>query len=207
MSNDPFRRSTAIVWGAAILLMSVPVVFIWLTAESTIREKDWSPSFFVIFFFGGILLLFAYLSSLPVIQLMTKYTENGIEQPSLFGSKFLPWHDVQEIRNITTGAMILIGTDTKISINLNLFQDPHAFLSAIRSRIPEYAFPSEAQIRQEILRHKQADAGRSAIGAFIFMVVIIVIGRNVRAVMFGLLVAAFMIYEIRNWLKYRSLRS
>ena len=77
----------------------------------------------------------------------------------------------------------------------------------IRSRIPESVYPSDTEINNEIYRRKQNDARRSIIGALIALVLIIAVGKNMYALIFGLLMLAFMIYEIRNWLKYRSLQS
>jgi uncharacterized membrane protein YhaH (DUF805 family) len=204
MNNNPFERSAKMAWIGIAIIMAVPVAFISIMAFMTIG----GTSAFCIPFYIGIFLIFALICSLPIIQLKTKYTDSGIEQPSLFGYKFLHWQDVKEIRNITTGGMILIGSDTKINVNLFLFKNPQGLLSEIRSRIPESAYPSDTEINNEIYRRKQNDAGRSIIGTLIALVLVIVIGKNMSAVIIiSLLMLAFMIYEIRNWLKYRSLQS
>jgi len=203
MNNNPFERSSKTAWILIAIVMAVPVAFIFVMVKFTIG----GTSAILIPFYACICLVFALICSSPIIQLMTKYTDSGIEQPSFFGSKSLRWQDVKEIRNITTGGMLLIGSDTKINVNLFLFNNPQGLLSEIRSRIPESAYPSDNQINREIYRRKQNDAGRSIIGTLIGIVLVIVVGKNMSAVIFGLLMLAFMIYEIRNWLKYRSLQS
>ncbi len=116
MKNKPFERSSSLVWAGAIIMMVIAVVSILIIAKSTIG----GTSLVCFPIYAGIFLLFAYISALPIIQLMTKYTDGGIEQPSIFGSKFLRWQDVKEIRNITTGGIILVGSETKINVNLFL---------------------------------------------------------------------------------------
>lgn len=145
--------------------------------------------------------------SAPIIQLKTKYTDNGIEQPSFFGVKSLYWKDVAEICNITTSEIILAGSGTKIRINLFLFKNPQGLLSEIRSRIPESAYPSEAQINREIYRRKQNDSGRVAIGAFLIAALVFIVGKNIYATIFGLLALILLVYGIRNWIKYRRLQA
>ena len=204
MNSNPFERSSSLVWALTTIMMIVAFAFIFIFVKFTIGGT--SAICFPIY--AGIFLFFAYISSLPIIQLMTKYTDSGIEQPSIFGSKFLRWQDVKEIRNITTGGIILVGSDTKINVNLFLFKNPQGLLSEIRSRIPESAYPSDTEINNEFYRRKQNDAARSIIGTLIAIVLVIVIGKNMSAVIIiGLLMLAFMIYEIHNWLKYRSLQS
>ena len=204
MNNNPFERSPSLVWVLTTSMMVVAFAFIFIIAKSTIGGT--SAICFPIY--AGIFLFFAYIGYLPIIQLMTKYTDSGIEQPSIFGSKFLLWQDVKEIRNLTAGGMILIGSETKVNVNLFLFKNPQGLLSEIRSRIPESAYPSDTEINNEIYRRKQNDAGRSIIGALIAIVLVIATGKNISAVIIiGLLILAFLIYEILNWLKYRSLQS
>jgi hypothetical protein len=203
MNNNPFERSLKTTWTLIAIVMFVPVAFIFVMVKFTIGGTSaiLIPAYVCIF------LVFAFMCSAPVIQLMTKYTDSGIEQPSFWGSKFLHWQDVQEIRNITTSEIILVGSDAKISANLILFKNPQGFLSEIRLRIPESAYPSENKINLEIYRRKQNDSGRSIIGALLSIILIIIVGKNIYAVIFGLLMVAFMIYEIRNWLRYRNLQS
>jgi len=204
MNNHPFERSSSLVWVLTTIMMVVAFALIFIVAKSTISGT--SAICFPIY--AGIFLFFAYICYLPIIQLMTKYTDSGIEQPSIFGSKFLRWQDVKEIRNITTGGIILVGSETKINVNLFLFKNPQGFLSEIRSRIPESIYPSDTEINNEIYRRKQNDAVRSIIGTLIVIVMVIGIGKNMSAVIIiSLLMLAFMIYEILNWLKYRSLQS
>ncbi|MFN8427880.1 MAG: hypothetical protein U0X87_16690 [Anaerolineales bacterium] len=90
-------------------------------------------------------MIFGYLCSMPIIQLFMKYTDMGIEQPSIFGSKALRWDEMYEVRNITTGNIVLVGFETKININPNLFVDTQRFFAELRSRIPETVFPNETQ--------------------------------------------------------------
>jgi hypothetical protein len=203
MNNNPFERSSSLVWALTTIMMVVAFAFIFIIVKSTIGGT--SAICFPIY--AGIFLFFAYICYLPIIQLMTKYTDSGIEQPSIFGSKFLRWQDVKEIRNITTGGMVLVGSETKINVNLFLFKNPQGLMSEIRSRIPETIYPSDAEINKEIYRRKQNDAGRSIIGTLIAIVLIIAVGKNTFAIIFGLLMVAFLVYEIRNWLKYKSLQS
>ncbi len=204
MKYSPFERSTKMVWIGITIIMAVPVAFISVMAFMTIS----GTSVFCFPFYISIFLFFALICSEPIFQLKTKYTDSGIEQPSLFGYKFLYWQDVIEIRDITTGRIILVGSDTKINVNILLFKNPQGLLSEIRSRISESAYPSDTEIINEIYWRKQNDAGRSIIGTLIAIVLTIVFGKNISAVIIiGLLMLAFMIYEIRNWLKYRSLQS
>ena len=203
MDNEAFKRSSHLVWILVVFLMSIPVAFIWLTVDGGILQSNWDELKFAILIDGGLLLSFAYLCSSPIIQLRTKYTDNGIEQPSIFGSKFLHWQDIREIRNITTGNIILVSSNTKININPNLFLDPLKLLSEIRSRVPESAYPSDAQINQEIINGKRDGAKRSAIGAYIFVILIFVIGTNVVAkIIFSLIILGYALYETRKWIKY-----
>lgn len=204
MNNHPFERSPLTAWLGIAIMMAIPVAIIFATVKLTIG----GTSAFCIPFYVGIFLFFAYFCFYPIIQLMTKYTDSGIEQPSFFGSKSLRWQDVKGIRNITTGGIILVGSEMKINVNLFLFKNPQALLSEIRARIPESAYPSDTEINNEFYRRKQNDAVRSIIGSLIALVLVIVIGKNISAVIIiGLLMLAFMIYEIYNWLKYRSLQT
>ena len=203
MKNNPFERSSFLVLALTTIVMVVAVAFIFIIVKSTIG----GTSIICLPIYAGIFLFFAYICYLPIVQLMTKYTDSGIEQSSFFGSRSLRWQDVKEIRNITTGGIILISSDTKINVNLFLFKSPQDLLFEIRSRIPESVYPSDTEINNEIYRRKQNDVRRSIIGALIALVLIIAVGKNMYALIFGLLMLAFMIYEIRNWLKYRSLQS
>ncbi len=204
MNNNPFERSPKTAWTLITVVMLIPVAFIFVMVEFTIG----GTSAALIPFYACLILVFALICSSPIFQLMTKYTDSGIEQPYFLGSKSLRWQDVKGIRNITNGGMILVGSDTKINVNLFLFKNPQGLLSEIRSRIPESAYPSDPEINNEIYRRKQNDAGRSIIGTLIAIVLTFVIGENMSAVIIvGLLMLAFIIYEIHNWLKYRSLQS
>jgi hypothetical protein len=203
MNNNPFERSPKTAWILIAIVMCVPLSFIFIMVKFTIG----GTSTVLIPFYACIFLVFALICSSPIIQLMTKYTDSGVEQPSFWGSKSLRWQDVKEIRNITTDRISLVDPGTKINVNLFLFKDPQGLLSEIRLRIPESAYPSEEQINREIYRRKQSDAGRSIIGALIGIILIIAVGKNMYAIIFGLLIMVFMIYEIRNWFKYRSLQS
>ena len=203
MGNDPFQRSSFLVWIVIVILMALPVTLILLTAESVVSSSDWNESKYAFLFYGGILLLFAYLCYQPIIQLRTKYTDSGIQQSLLIGSKFIYWHDVKEVHNITTANIVLIGSDTKININPNLFVNPQSFLAEIQSRIPETVFPSDSRISQEIVRGKRNDAMRSAIGAYILTVLVFVVGTNVTAtIVIGLLALVYALFETRRWIRY-----
>ena len=79
--------------------------------------------------------------------------------------------------------------------------------SKIRSRIPEPAYLSEKQINREIYRRKQNNAGYLVLSILFFLGVFIAIGKNIYTMIFGLLALVLLVYEIRNWLKYRSLQS
>lgn len=202
MSNDPFKRSSIAVGIVVIILISFPVGLILLTGESIVFNPDWNASKFIILFYGGITLIFGYLCSIPIIQLMMKYTDMGIEQPSIFGSKALRWDEIKEVRNITTGNIVLVGSETKININPNLFVDTQRFFAELRSRIPETVFPGEAQINQEIIYRKKSDSLRSSIGAFITAILAFVVGADLIATVVGLLFMAYGLYEIRRWKNY-----
>ena len=203
MITDPFKRSSLAVGVAIVILASLPVGLILLTGESIISNPDWHVSKFIILFYGGIILIFGYLGSLPINQLMMKYTDVEIEQPSIFGSKTLRWDEIKEVRNITTGNIVLVGSATKININPNLFVDTQRFFAELRSRIPETVFPGEAQINQEIIYRKRSDSLRSSIGAFIAAILAFVVGTNLIAtVVVGLLFIAYGLYEIHRWKNY-----
>lgn len=190
-------------WIGIAIIMAVPVAFISTMVFMTIG----GTSVICLPIYIGIFLFSALICSSPIIQLKTIYADSGIEQPSFFGTKSLHWKDVEEIRNITTGSMTLVGSGTKINVNLFLYKNPQGLLAEIRSRVSETAYPSETQINREIYRRKQNEAGRSSISSFVCIILIAAFGKNIYAVIFGLLIAAFMIYEIRNWVKYRSLKS
>jgi hypothetical protein len=203
MNNNPFERSPLTAWILIAIVMAGPVAFIFVMVKFTIG----GTSTFCFPFYAGIFLFFAYFCSYPIIQLMTKYTDNGIEQPSIFGPISLSWQDVKEIRNITTGHITILGPHAKIRINLHLFNNPQNLLAEIRSRIPTHVYPSDSQIDQEIYRRKQNEAGRLAIFYFLGAILIFVVGKNVFAIIFGLLIIAFALYQIRKWLEYRRLQS
>jgi hypothetical protein len=203
MNNNPFERSPKTAWILIAIAMAVPVAFIFVMVKFTVGGTSAS----LIPFYAFIFLVFALICSSPIIQLITKYTDSGIEQSSFLGSKSVRWQDIKEIRNITTSVITLVGSDAEINVNLFLFKNPQGFLFEIRSRIPESAYPNESQLNREIYRRKQNDAGRSVISALIGIILIIAFGKNIYAVIFSLLILALIIYEIRNWLKYRSLQS
>ena len=204
MNNNPFERSNKVAWIGLTFFLAVPVAFISIMMFATIGGTALIclPFYIIIIF-----LFFVLTSSSPIIQMKTKCTDDGIEQPSLWGYKFLRWQDVKEIRNLTTSGITFVGSETNININPFLFKDPQGFLSEIRSRIPESAYPSDTEINNEIYRRKQNDAGSSVLGSLIALVLIIAIGENTYAVIFDLLVVAFIIYQIHNWLKYKRLQS
>lgn len=204
MNKNPFQRSTSIVLILLAITLSVPVIFIGVTTQSAIISGDLMkiPGFMILFL-SGILFLFCYICSIPIIQLMTKYTDNGIQQLSVTGWKFLAWNDVKEIQNITTGNIILIGSKTKIYINPFLFTNPQNLLAEIRLRIPESSYPSENQANQEIIHQKRNDARRSAIGTFIAAILIFILGKQlIPTMIFGLLIIMYALFETRRWIKY-----
>lgn len=204
MITDPFKRSFPAVGIAIVILMFPPAAFIFLTGESIIFNPDWNVSKFIFLFYGGIVLIFGYLCSMPIIQLFMKYTDMGIEQPSIFGSKALRWDEIKEVRNITTGNIVLVGFETKININPNLFVDTQRFFAELRSRIPETVFPNETQIQQEIIGRKRSDSLRTAIGAFVTAILVFVVGTNlVATIIIGVLILAYGLFEIRRWNKLR----
>lgn len=182
--------------------MVPPIAFIFVMVKFTIG----GTSAFCFPVYAGIFLFFAYVCVLPMIQLKTKYTDSGIEQPSIFGLISLSWQDVKEIRDITTDHITILGPDTKILVNLHLFNNPQNFLAEIRSRIPAHVYPSDAEINQEIYLRKKNKAGRLTIFYFLNAILIFVVGKNVFAIIFGLLVIALALHQLRKWLEYRRLQ-
>lgn len=198
--DNPFEPSVKRVWTIIAIFMAVPVGLIFVYVKF-MNGGTTTPS---ILFYVGFILFFTFPYIPLIIQLMTKFTDSHIGQPSLFGVKILHWQEIIEIRDLTTAKIILVGSDTKINIIVFVYKFPQELLTEIRSRVPDAVFPSETQMVRDIYRRKQKNAGRSALSSFIFIVLIFIFVKNLYAVFFGVLImAVIMIYEIRNWFKYR----
>ncbi len=217
MNIEAFKRQSVLGWGAAIFLIgfalfsasviTVPAIQ-WQITSPELRSSlgqnplpvgwTWAQ---VILIDLSIFLLIGYLSLQPIIQVLTKFTDNGIEQPTLFQNKVIDWQDVQEIRNITTANIEISGSKTKIYLNPVLFVDHHALINELRLRVPALVFPSDEQIAREVNKHKRNDAGRTAIGMLFFGICIFVFGKDIVSYLLGLLMVGYGMFEFRKWLK------
>ncbi len=217
MSLESFKRHSVWGWGVSIFLIgfalfstgfiTLPAIR-WQLATPDIRPTldnkplpdDWSWVQ-ILLIDVGIFLSLGFLSSGPITQLRTKFSDDGIEQPTLFQKKVIRWQNVQKINNITTANIEIRDAETKIHINPNLFIDPDALVNELRLRVSPSAFPNDEQVFQEVTQNKRNDSGRSAIGAFIFGILIFVFGKNICAYLFGLAMIGYGAFEFRKWLK------
>lgn len=217
MNLESFKRQSAWGWGVAIFLIGFALFAVVLITTPAIRWQITSPELRhtldnkplpddwtwtqIILWDLGIILAIGYLASQPIIQLLTKFTDEGIEQPSLFQIKTIYWQDIQKISNITTANIEIIGPQTKINLNPNLFADHLALINELRLRVPTSAFPNDEQVLQEVKNHERNDSGRATIGAILFGVLIFIFGKGLFAYLFGLAIIGYGVFEFRKWLK------
>jgi hypothetical protein len=204
----PFKQRWIYGLGSVIFVFILTLVSIWFLSAPVIRASLNNPPLSSQLTWGKVLLIdviilviFGFLGSGPLIQLLTKFSDEGIEQLSFPKNRFIYWRDVKEIRNFTTANIEIIGLNTKIFINPNLFRNARQLRDEIRVRIPESSFPNETQIKSEINRIKRDDSGRSAIGAFIFGIFIFLVGKDGFAIILGGLVIVYGFYEAQKWIK------
>jgi len=219
MSLESFKRQSAWGWGVSIFLIAFALFSIgfitfpairWQFATTDVRAMldnkplpdDWSWAQ-ILLIDVGIFLSLGFLSLGPITQMRTKFSDDGIEQPTLFQNKVIRWQNVQKINNITTANIEIRDAKTKIYLNPNLFTNPHALVNELRLRVPPSAFPNDEQFSQEVTQDKRNDSGRSAIGAVIFGILIFVFGKNIVAYFFGLAMLGYAAFEFRKWLTLR----
>jgi hypothetical protein len=218
MSLESFKRQTAWGWGVSIFLIgfvlfsvgfiTAPAIRWQLAApevRSTLDNKplpdDWTWTQIILMDLG-ILLTVGYLSSAPITQVRTKFSDEGIEQPTLLQNKVIRWENVQKVSNITTANIEISDSKTKIYINPNLFANPDALINELRLRVPSSAFPNDKQVSQEVTHHKRNDSGRTALGAILFGIFTFIVGKGVIAYIIGLLLLGYGAFEFSKWLKF-----
>lgn len=218
MRLEPFKRQSIYGWSIVILLVGLALCFVvWITAPAVrwqVTAPDHRPTLDnnplpdkwtwtgVILSDIGTLLGIGYLASGVIVQLLTVFTEEGIEQPALFGKKIIFWQSVQEIRNVTTANIEINDGLTKVYLNPNIFTDAYALISELRLRVPSSAFPSQEQVFREMVKQKRSDAVRGVIGAILVGLVVFAFGKgNIRFV-FGLLTVGWGTFEVWRWVKF-----
>ena len=208
VTSSAFDRQRVLGLGGVIAIVAFSVLSVWFVTVTTMSANTNSqlPSGDLVW--GKVLLTDAFILVIcgllcagPVVQLYTKFTDEGIEQPSFPRATSIHWRDVQAIRNIASANVEIIGSDKKIYLNPRLFKDAHKLIAEIHSRIPEAAFPTETQVRKEITHAKQNRTGFASIGAF-GLAIVLAIWKNNFAV-FSLCLLTYGLYEAQKWVKMK----
>ena len=118
MRLESFKRQSVWVWGVSVFLIAFALFSVgfitipairWQFATPDVRPTldnkplpdDWSWTQ-ILLIDVGIFLSLGLLSLGPITQVRTKFSDDAIEQPTLFQNKVIRWQNVQRINNITT---------------------------------------------------------------------------------------------------------
>jgi len=100
----------------------------------------------------------AYLCSEPLVQLRTRFTDEGIIRQRWFQPHSMRWQDVQEVDDSFVNNVKVVSETHTISINLYLFKEPSEVLQIIKTRVRPEAVLSDEQIAQRIFLYHLDDA-------------------------------------------------
>jgi hypothetical protein len=77
--------------------------------------------------------------SMPLNQLRTSFTDEGIKVPGLWGSKFMRWEDIVYVDGVSARSFNLrfTSSDQSIVINKSFYLNPNELMALVHSRLPE----------------------------------------------------------------------
>jgi len=204
MNEYPFRRSRFWGWLSVFAFVAMPLVFTGLTLRPYFRSQDWAVPVLPILMCAAALLTFGFLSYLIAVQLLTSYGKEGVRQPSLLGTRFLAWHEVREVRNLTNVGMELVGPEVVIPINFSVFEDRRALVEGIRARIPASAYPEPGKRRQEEHLRRQNVLGFSTLLNVFCVIFILALSSDWITAAPAILFLALAIVTARRWIQLRN---
>jgi hypothetical protein len=180
----------------------------WETAPPELRSRvdttplphDWTWTQ-IILIDAGLVLTASYLTLSPIIQVLTKFTDEGIQQPGLLRNKIIHWQDIQKIYNTTTDNIEIRDSKTKVQLIPSLFVNPPALRKELHLRAPASAFSTIQQVSQKVKQHKRNHLGRMALGATSVSIFIFTFGQTVVSFAIGTLLLGYGIFEFEKWLK------
>lgn len=139
MAKVDIRRSRLVV--ACTLVFAVgPIVAVGMITARTVgaSQSDSIASSELALLVALAIVAFAvtgYLSWVLFSQIRTRFTDEGVWQPRLFSSVFIPWRDVTRVK-VTAVQAEIRGADSTIRINLYGFRRPEEVLDLIKRRVP-----------------------------------------------------------------------
>lgn len=142
------RNWWQIILVAFVLFAALTLPLIWLTTNQAVQAVNagvplpggwtWTT---VIGFDIMIFWVSLYLIWIPVKDMLTLFTEQGIRQPRWFGLRhvYLKWSEVEQIDE-KHSTIRIIGSHKTIQLNVLLFKHPDKVMNEIRKRVPNSAF-------------------------------------------------------------------
>jgi hypothetical protein len=161
MDKKPFVRKKADFLIRTIFVIAGSLYCIWAITAPALKAfwasrplpGRWTWGAIILFDLGFLMLCLLSCEG-DVVQLLTKFTEDGIVQPSFPHSKSIRWQDIRKISGLTTNRIHISSETTKLYLSPLLFRNPREFAIEIKERIPRAAFPDATEVHQESLRHK-----------------------------------------------------
>jgi len=207
-NNYPFeRRILHSIFQIVFVVTSGIYISWWITApavNSVLRNQPQPLSehwlWGAIFLFDlGFLVICTYLCIEESIQMMTRFTDEGITQPSFPRSKLIRWQDVQTIRGLSTNTIRILTSTTQISLNLISFRNPQDFIDELKVRVPTSALPSTDELALENMRSTWMRIGLGSVGFLVFSILLFYSGNRTGSLLSGIMAIIFGFYFVQTW--------
>jgi len=174
----------------AVLLigwLTIPAIGNLLSPQPGRPETVWTGIMVMDVFVMGFV---AWKCYRPLVQLGTKFSQAGIEQPSLWGWKSIGWQEAQAVTGLAGDEIVLTGPADTIRLDLTYYKHRKALVQAIQARLPTNVAPGKAQLERETLQYRRSRAVSAVLGALILAAVALLVDHWVVRVMGLLLVLA-----------------
>ncbi|HWT02770.1 MAG TPA: hypothetical protein VN256_21155 [Pyrinomonadaceae bacterium] len=79
------------------------------------------------------------LGSIPLNELRTVFTDEGIKVPGLWRTRFMRWEDIVYVDGVSVRSLVLkfTSSDQSVAINKTYYLDQNELMSVVQSHLPE----------------------------------------------------------------------
>jgi hypothetical protein len=132
-------------WTVGVTCAALVIIGMWMATYLTLGvainglrgplRGEWSWSSLIVI---DVLTLWIFwtLAWLFLQQALTKFSVDGVTQPTLFGAKQIKW---QEVRWVSPRRLRLGGAQTTIGVSIAMFKDAELLVRAVLDRVPPTA--------------------------------------------------------------------
>jgi len=167
--------------------LTIPAVWNLLSPQPERPETAWTGIMILDVFVAWFV---AWKCYRPLVQLGTKFSQAGIEQPSLRGWKSIGWQEVQAVTGLAGDEIVLTGPADTIRLELIYYKHQKALVQAVQARLPANVTPGKAQLERETLQYKRSKAASAVLGSLLLAAVALLVDHRAVRVMGLLLVLA-----------------